>query len=217
MGILGKMKTAFGGDDPQLMANGQLGRAEVMNVRVTGSSIQSGGAPPEQVCAFELMVYLDDTPPFPAEARKRVPVYALANIQPGQTVVAVRVDPADHSRVGIDFSVEPPSVRLASTPGKISAQEVLERGDSCEAVIIQSQPLGVKSSVSGLDMYAFMLTVMVPGQAPYQIQVGNPVPPEAVPLLFPGSRLPAKYLPGGIKENVVIDWRSAISSHTGGY
>ena len=205
-----------GQGNPQLMATGQLGRAEVMNVRVTGSSIQSGGAPPEQVCVFELMVYLDNTPPFPAEVRKRVPIYALANIQPGQAVVAVRVDPADHSRVGIDFSVEPPSVRLAQTPGKISAQEVLERGDSCEAVIVQSQPLGVKSSVSGLDMYAFLLTVMVPGQAPYQIQVGNPVPPEAVPLLFPGSRLPAKVMPGS-PNNVVINWQSALSGHGGGY
>ncbi|HUJ07280.1 MAG TPA: hypothetical protein VLX31_14320 [Streptosporangiaceae bacterium] len=205
-----------GQGNPQLMATGQLGRAEVMNVRVTGSSIQSGGAPPEQVCVFELMVYLDNTPPFPAEVRKRVPIYALANIQPGQAVVAVRVDPADHSRVGIDFSVEPPSVRLAQTPGKISAQEVLERGDSCEAVIVQSQPLGVKSSVSGLDMYAFLLTVLVPGQAPYQIQVGNPVPPEAAPLLFPGSRLPAKVMPGS-PNNVVINWQSALSGHGGGY
>jgi hypothetical protein len=75
MGLLGRMKTAMGGDDPQLMASGQLGRAEVMNVQVTGASVQHGGAPPEQVCVFDLMVYLDNTPPFPAQARKRVPVY----------------------------------------------------------------------------------------------------------------------------------------------
>jgi len=194
------------------MATGQLGRAEVMNLRISGSSVQHGGAPPEQVCVFDLMVYLDNTPPFPAEVRKRVPVYALAQIQPGHTVVAVRVDPADRTRVGIDFSAEPPSVRLAQTPGRITAQELLAQGSSCEVVIIQFEPLGVKSSVSGLDMYAFMLTVMAPGTAPYQIQVGNPVPPEAVPLLFPGSRLPAKYLPGAAPENVVIDWGAALSS-----
>jgi len=213
MSFINKMKTSMGGDDSQLMATGQLGRAEVMNLRISGSSVQHGGAPPEQVCVFELTVYLDDTPPFPAEVRKRVPVYAISQIQPGHTVVAVRVDPADHSRVGIDFSVEPPSVRLAQTPGRVTAQELLERGDSCEVVIIQFEPLGVKSSVSGLDMYAFMLTVMAPGQAPYQIQVGNPVPPEAVPLLFPGSRLPAKYLVGAARENVVIDWQTALASY----
>ena len=212
MSFINKMKTAMGGDDSQLMATGQLGRAEVVDMRISGSSVQHGGAPPEQVCTFALMVYLDDTPPFPAETRKRIPVYALSQIQPGHSVVAVRVDPADHTRVGIDFSVEPPSVRLAQTPGRITAQELLARGSSCEVVIIQFEPLGVKSSVSGLDMYAFMLTVMAPGTAPYQIQVGNPVPPEAVPLLFPGSRLPAKYLPGAAPENVVIDWGAALSS-----
>jgi hypothetical protein len=214
MGLFNKMKTAMGGDDSQLMATGQLGRAEVMNVQVTGTSLQHGGAPPEQVCVFDLMVYLDDTPPFPAQVRKRVPVYALADIQPGRTVVAVRVDPADQSRVGIDFSIEPPTVRLAKKAGQLTAQEVLDRGNPCDAVIIQSQPLGVKSSTSGLDMYAFMLTIMAPGQAPYQIQVGNPVPPEAVPLIFPGSRLPAKFMPGGVPEDVVIDWKAALAKYT---
>jgi hypothetical protein len=216
MGFLNKMKTAMGGDDPQLMMSGLLGRGEVTNVQITGASIQHGGAPPEQVCVFDLMVYLDDTPPFPAQTRKRVPVYSIAEIQPGRTVVAVRVDPNDQSRVGIDFSIEPPSVRLAQTAGRITAQELLDRGSPCEAVIIQSEPLGVKSSLSGLDMYAFMLTIMVSGQAPYQIQVGNPVPPEAVPLLFPGSRLPAKYLPGAAPENVVIDWQAALAKFTNG-
>jgi hypothetical protein len=214
MGLFDKMKTAMGGDDSQLMATGQLGRAEVMNVQITGASLQHGGAPPEQVCLFDLTVYLDDTPPFPAQVRKRVPVYALADIQPGRTIVAVRVDPSDPSRVGIDFSVDPPSVRLAKKPGQLTAQDVLDRGSPCDAVIIQSQPLGVKSSTSGLDMYAFMLTIMAPGQAPYQIQVGNPVPQEAVPLIFPGSRLPAKFMPGGVPENVVIDWKAALATYT---
>jgi hypothetical protein len=177
--------------------------------------VQVGGAPPQQVCIFQLMVYLDDTPPFPAEARKRVPVYALASLQPGHSVVAVRVDPADHSRVGIDFSIEPPVVRLAKTPGKLTAAEVLEQGDLCEAVIVQFQPLGVQNTAR-LDMYAFMLTVMIPGQAPYQIQVGNPVLPEAVPLLYPGSRVPARIMPNTRPDNVVIDWKAALAQSTAG-
>ncbi|MGE5135431.1 MAG: hypothetical protein ACM32E_21290 [Gemmatimonadota bacterium] len=215
MGFLSKMKTAFGGDDSDLMANGVPGRGEILNVQITGSSVQVGGAPPQQVCVFQVMVYLDDTPPFQAEVRKRVPVYALANLQPGQSVVAVRVDPADHTRVGIDFSVEPPVVRLAKTPGKITAAEVLEKGDPCEAVIVQFQPLGVKNTI-GLDMYAFMLTVMIPGQAPYQIQVGNPVLPEALPLLYPGSRVPAKIMPNTRPDNLVIDWKAALAKSASG-
>jgi len=215
MGFLNKMKTAFGGDDSDLMATGLPGRGEILNVQITGSSVQVGGAPPQQVCVFQVTVYLDDTPPFQAEVRKRVPVYALANLQPGQSVVAVRVDPADHTRVGIDFSVEPPVVRLAKTPGKVTAAEVLEQGAPCEAVIVQFQPLGVKNTI-GLDMYAFMLTVMIPGQAPYQIQVGNPVLPEALPLIYPGSRVPAKIMPNTRPDNLVIDWKAALAKAASG-
>lgn len=216
MGFRNKIKTALGGDDPQLMATGLPARAEITNVQVTGSSVQHGGAPPEQICVFDLMIYLDNTPPFPAQVRKRVPIYLLSNIQAGHTVVAARVDPDDQSRVGIDFSVEPPVVRLAQKPGQTTAQDILERGNPCEAVIIQSESLGVKSSISGLDMYAFLLTVMIPGQAPYQIQVGNPVLPEAVPLIFPGSRLPAKIWPDGGPNDVVIDWKAALAGHMNG-
>ena len=131
MGFLNKMKTAFGGDDSELMASGVPGRGEILNGQMPGSAAQVGGAPPQQVCVFQVMVYLDGTPPFQAEVRKRVPVYALANLQPGQSVVAVRVNPSDHTRVGIDFSVEAPVVRLAKTPGRLTAAEVLENGDPC--------------------------------------------------------------------------------------
>jgi len=216
MGLFGKMKTVFGGDDSELMANGVLGRAEIEDVQVTGASVQHGGAPPEQVCVFRLTVYLDDTPPFSAQVRKRIPVYALANLVPGKSLLAVRVDPSDHSRVGIDFTTDPPAVRLARKPGDVSAAQILEQGSPCEVVIIESLPLNAKSPLSGLDLYAFLLTVMIPSRAPYQIKVGNPVLPEAVPLIFPGSRLPAKYLPDAAPEELVIDWQAALAKFTSG-
>lgn len=214
MGFLNKMKTALGGDDQALMANGLLGRGEIQDVRVTGSSVQSGG-PPEQICVFQVIVYLDDIAPFPAQVRKRVPVYALANFTPGQSVVAVRVDPNDHSRIGIDLSVPPPVVRLPKTPGALTAKDILEQGNPCEVVIIQSQPLGAKSP-TGLDMYAFMLTVMAPGQAPYQIQVGNPVLAQAIALIYPGSKLPARFMPNARPEELAIDWQAALAKYTAG-
>ena len=84
--------------------------------------------------------------------RKRVPVYSIAEIQPGNTVVAVRVDPTDHTRVGIDFSVEPPSVRLAKKEGQLTAQELLERGfpqeaSSSQIVVVSERPAGHISDV----------------------------------------------------------------------
>jgi hypothetical protein len=116
---------------------------------------------------------------------------------------------------GPAVSAEPPDLWLAQTSGNLTAQEILQRGSSCEAVIVQSWPLGVKSPVSGLDLHAFVLTIIVPGKAPYQVQVGNPVPSDAVPLIFPGSRLPARFIAGGIPEEVVIDWQTALAHFTG--
>jgi hypothetical protein len=213
MGLFGKMREAVGGDDPDLMAHGQLGRAVVQNVAIKGMSIQHGAMPPEQVCELDLLVYLDDTPPFSAQAKKRIPVYAISQFIPGQTVVAVRVDPQDHSHVAIDLTMDPPEVRMAAGSAQGSAADILERGTPCEAVIVESQPLGLKNP-NGIDMYAFKLTIFAEGASPYQIMVGNPVPPEAVALLFPGSRVPAKFDPNGLKESVAIDWAAAMGPTT---
>jgi hypothetical protein len=210
MGIFNKLKTSFGGDDPDLMTRGILGRGVVDRVRITGTSVQMGGSIPEQVCEFDLTVYLDDTPPFAAQARKRIPVYAIGEFQPGSSVVAVRVDANDHTRVGIDLNSQPPDVRMAAGSSQGSAAAILANGTPCDAVIIQYQPLGMKNH-SNVDMYAFVLTVLASGVAPYQIQVGNPVPPEALPLLYPGSKLPARFDPNGVKEAVAIDWAGALA------
>lgn len=209
MGLFSKMRQAVGGDDPDLMTNGTLGRAVVQDMAVKGMTVQSGAMPPEQVCEFTLLVYLDDTAPFSAQVKKRIPQYAIGQIIPGQTVVAVRVDPQDHTRVGIDLNTEPPEVRMAAGSGNGSAAELLASGAPCDAVIVEYQPLGMKNA-GNIDMYAFKLSIFAEGQAPYQIMVGNPVPPEAVALLFPGSRVPAKYDPNGVKEDVAIDWAAAL-------
>jgi len=59
----------------------------------------------------------------------------------------------------------------------------------------------------------FVLTVMRDGQKPFQAKVGNPVPDDAVPLLFNGSNLPAKVLPEE-PEGVVIDFKAALEEFT---
>jgi hypothetical protein len=50
---------------------------------------------------------------------------------------------------------------------------------------------------------------MPEGKDPYQIQVGNPTPPAALPFLFPGSRVPVKI--GTDPNAVVIDWDAAVA------
>jgi hypothetical protein len=127
----------------------------------------------------------------------------------------VRVDPADHSRIALSLAEAPPTVTIAATgdPNTGSAARILEYGVPCKAVIVQSQPLGMRNP-RGDDMYAFMLTVMAEGRPPYQIQVGNPVPAAAQPLLYPGNTVPAKRMADGDERELVIDWQAALAQLT---
>ncbi len=79
-------------------------------------------------------------------------------------------------------------------------------------MIVQTNPLGMKNQ-AGVDVHAFVLTVLAEGQVPRQVQVGNPVSPEAIPLLYPGSNVPAKVLPEE-PDGVVVDWAAALAEFT---
>jgi hypothetical protein len=80
-------------------------------------------------------------------------------------------------------------------------------------VIVESQALGRKNP-KGVDMYALLLTVLADGSAPYQVPVGNPVPPKAVPLLYPGNNVPAKRMPSKGEKYIVVDWEKAVEEAT---
>ncbi len=206
--------TNMAGGDTSLVGTGVLGRAIIVSVTPSGSSIRRGGMPAEYGCVVALEVHLDDTPTYNTQAQCLIPETLLPQIRPGNTFVAVWADPNDGMHVNVDFNTPPPEVRMASNPENLKASDILAQGTPCQAVIIESQPLGMKSPTSGNDMYAFLLTIMAPGTAPYQIQVGNPVPDNAKPLLFPGSKLPAKFMPDMAKENVAIDWEAGIAANS---
>jgi hypothetical protein len=89
------------------------------------------------------------------------------------------------------------------------APNLLASGDPCEVVVVQTQALGMQNA-SGVDLHAMMVTVFVPHKPPYQAQVGNPVPADAVPLLFPGSRLPARISPDD-PHAIAVDWPAALA------
>ena len=208
MGLFGKIKEAVAGTDAGSIDHARLGRAIIVSTKVSGTTITSGGIE-THVCNFQLEVSLDDTAPYIASCRQRIPVWTMAQIQPGSTTVAVRVDGNDPARVAIDWDSPAPSVRMPAGSGAGSAATVLAEGEGCRVVIQQFQDLG-KLSPSGLPVFAFALTVIPQGQAAYVIQVGNPVPPEGLAFMFPGSQLPAKRLPHE-PNSVVIDWAAAAS------
>lgn len=211
MGILKKLKTMVGSVPKELMKNGLLGRGQIVGVEQTDVSTGNEDNP-NLVCVFTVQVALDNVAPYEATCRQGVPLMVLSQLA-GGAVVAVRVNPNDHNEIALDLGTEPPVISLAAQEGQETAADILAKGSPARAVIVQSQPLGMKSP-AGLDLYGFQLTIMAEGKAPYQIQVGNPVTPGGVPLIFPGSNVPAKYMPDGGAESVAIDWDAAVAEAT---
>ncbi|HMF03357.1 MAG TPA: hypothetical protein VKH17_00980 [Acidimicrobiia bacterium] len=212
MGLFKKLKQFSGSVDKDLLENGLLGRGTIVEVQQTNVSTGGDDAFSRPVCIFTVEVVLDNVAPYNATCRQSIPITVLPQIVPGQSVVAVRVNPDNHDVIALDLATEPPEVTLAQGSGQATAADVLARGTPVRAVIVQTQPLGVKNP-HGVDMHAFVLTVMLDGQKPYQAKVGNPVPDDAVPLLYPGSNLPAKVLPEE-PQGVVIDFKAALEEFT---
>lgn len=73
----------------RLMATGLLGQATVLALRETGATVH--GSPQVE---FELIVSVDDTPPYNVVHRQSISWLVLGNLQPGASV-PVRVDPVD--------------------------------------------------------------------------------------------------------------------------
>ena len=210
MGLFDKMRNLTGSVPKELLERGLLGRGIIVSVQQTGVST-GVDFDPAHVCVFTVEVALDNVPRYTATCRQAVKATILPQLMMGGATVAVRVDAQDHTRIALSLGEEPPTVTMASSgdPNTASAARILELGVSCKAVIVQSQPLGMRNP-KGDDMYAFMLTVMAEGRPPYQIQVGNPVPAAALPLLYPGNTVPAKRMPDGDDRELVIDWQAAL-------
>ncbi len=212
MGLFNKMRNLTGSVPKELLQNGLLGRGIIVSIQQT--SVSTGvDFDPSHVCVFTVEVALDDVPRYTATCRQAVKATILPQLMMPGATVAVRVDPNDHSRIALSLGEEPPTVTMSATSGDPnvgSAAKILEQGVPCKAVIVQSQPLGMRSS-TGKDMYAFMLTVLADGKPPYQIQVGNPVPDAAKPLVYPGNTVPAKRMPDGDEHELVIDWDAALA------
>jgi len=211
MGLLNKMRNLTGSVPKELLEQGLLGRGIIVSVQQTGVST-GADFDPAHVCVFTVEVALDSVPRYTATCRQAVRATILPQLMMPGATVAVRVDRDDKSRIALSLGEQPPTVTIASSgdANTGSAARILEQGVPCKAVIVQSQPLGMRNQ-KGDDMYAFILTVMAEGRSPYQIQVGNPVPAAALPLLYPGNTVPAKRMPNGDDRELVIDWQAALA------
>jgi hypothetical protein len=179
MGLFSKMRSLTGAVDKRLLEQGLLGRGIIVSIQQTGVST-GADFDPAHVCVFTVEVALDNVPRYTATCRQAVRATILPQLMMPGTTVAVRVDRDDHSRIALSLGEQPPTVTMAASGDRntASAARILEEGVPCRAVIVETQPLGMRNP-KGDDMYAFALTVMAEGRPPYRIQVGNPVPAAA--------------------------------------
>jgi hypothetical protein len=191
------------GVDQQLLDHGLPARGVILRMQRTHHMV---GSDDRAIRIFEIEVHLEDLDPYRATVRQAVTQEALFRIEHGQNEVTVYVDRSVTSRIAIDFRTPPTVTRRAS------ADDVLANCASSEAVIVETRPLGMQNP-AGLEIYAFIYNVFVDGKPSYQVNVGNPVPPAALPLMYPGSRIPLKVSPED-PSWVVADWTAALDGST---
>lgn len=204
MGLFDSLRGFTGGVDSDLVNRGIPARGMIVGVDVNGAGV-SFGADNYRVCDLAVQVFLDGAQPYVAQCRQRVHEVMLPQLG-GGVAVSIRVDPQDGSRIAVVFGEEPPVVTLGPAPDGGSAT-ILATGTPAEAVVVANAPLGVRNH-EGHDLHIFTLTVMPSGAQPYQVQVGNPFPAEALPLVFPGAKVPVKIGADG-PHAVAIDWTAA--------
>lgn len=192
-----------GGTDSELLATGILARGEILSMAATGGTVQIMGGLVERTCEFTVRVMMDGQQPYDQMVSQRVPEVNIGQLQQPGVVVAVRVDPANHARIALDFATQPPEVSLPESTGQNSAAWILEHGKPITVVLVADQAMGIKNA-KGDPVHALTLTVAEGVPTPYQIQVGNAVPATALPLVYPGSKLHAKL--GDGPNDVVVDW-----------
>jgi hypothetical protein len=207
-GGMGLLRKITGGTDKKLLQTGLLGQGLITDVRITGTTIQTGNGLVQRSCVFTVQVTLDGKDPYEAKCKQRILEVQIPQFQPGSTTVAVRVNAEDPTDIALDLATAPPEVTMAAGSGDHSAATVLATGEPAQAVIVESTSLN-KRNPSGVEIYAYTLTVMPTDRDPDQIQVGNPTPPAALPFLFPGSHVPVKI--GTVPNAVVIDWDKAAA------
>lgn len=201
-------KNLVGGVDQELLATGLLARGEILGMDLSGTTVQVMNGLVERQVTFTLNVFMDNQAPFQATVAQRVQEVLIPQLQQPGVVLAVRVDPANHSRVAIDFASQPPEVTMPEQTGPGSAADILANGKPIVVVLVANQPVGIKNH-KGDPVHALTLTVAEGVETPYQIQVGNAVPATALPLVYPGSKLHAKL--GAGPNDVVVDWAAGAA------
>jgi hypothetical protein len=208
----------------RLLRSGEPAHAAVRSMRDTGVTIN--GAP---VIRFELEVLGDGPSPAAATVTQRVPRMLAGAVLPG-TQVAVRLDPANPTRVAIDWSEVPrpatedvtpadPVAALRATPPeeRLRPRDILARGRRGRAEVVSTRTMGTLEELdladmehdSGDEMFLFELEVKLPGRDPYPATVIHRVPAALVGRVGPGREVPVAVDRDDPEHRMAIDWEEA--------
>jgi hypothetical protein len=119
--------------------------------------------------------------------------------------VAVRVSKEDRDSVSIALDVDPRFVLVQQRDLK----KIKAEGARCEVIVIDADPfLPPMTASNGSQAWHFELTVIPASGDPYRIAGSDVVSPSTLPLVYPGSRLPARVR--STDEPPAIDWDAAL-------
>ena len=102
MGFLKKLKDLGGAPSKELLQNGLLGRGVIVGVEATRVATGAEGFE-KRVCVVTLEIALDNTPVYQASVRHAFSPLDMAQLVPGHSVVAVRVNPSDPQEIALDL------------------------------------------------------------------------------------------------------------------
>lgn len=211
MGLFDSLKGFTGSVDEGLLQSGTPGTAICTSIQDTGVSV---GGREDLVVKFGLRVEIPGQAPYEVEHKQRVPRLLMAQVSPG-AVYAVKVDPANPSKLVIDWNTAPAPPQggipmggnQVAEPQYESAAAILASGAPGVATIQSAQQLPM-TSPEGWALYLLNMTVQLEGGAPTPVQNGQKVPPDQTARMVPGTQLPVKADPSNPMK-CAVDWEQA--------
>jgi hypothetical protein len=124
----------------------------------------------------------------------------------GRTLICVRADPRDHSRLVISWADDVPVVTVTD-PGIIEPHARARRdGRACRVVLLSSSPQCLRTP-AGEELYSSKARDARDGS---ETQVSLLVPPAATWLLTSGREVPARRL-ADQPDIIAVDWPAALA------
>jgi hypothetical protein len=227
MFLIGRKVGRFYGVAPRLLSRGVPATAVIEQMRDAGVIFNHS-----PVVRFSLKV-THEARDYPAEVQQAVPRLLAGAVLPGSRV-AVRVDPAESTRVAIDWSQAPtpsrvPTASAAPEPAgralidaipserRQSAADLLARGRRGTARIVAAQAMGdavqlglisPEDQRAGARMTLFDLEVKLPGRDPYPARVAHLVPASLAGKVGPGREVRVAVDRDDPEHQVAIDWEA---------